>query len=134
MDWCEKLANAIVVQAARNYFDLCAGFHIANADGKLTIEEIESFFRSGWYKILTDADPDYILTYIKEEASKMVLEYTVSKQRGSRMYCVHRVGEAESLSPLYHSKREALHKAAEMQRLNYDTYMRIRRRDGVKCD
>lgn len=103
----------------------------------LSKDEIESFFHSPWYAFLTNADPDYILNRIKEEAKKMVLEYTVQKQRGSSMYFVCRVGESEPLSPLFPTKKKALHKAAEMQGLEYAIYMKIRRRDGadiVKCD
>lgn len=31
-------------------------------------------------------------------------------------------------------RKKALHKAAEMQGIEYKQYMRIRRRDGVTCD
>lgn len=61
----------------------------------------------------------------------MVLEYTVSKERGSSRYYVHRVGERERLSELFDKKKKALHKAAEMQGIEYKLYMKIRRRDGV---
>lgn len=61
----------------------------------------------------------------------MVLEYTVSKQKGSSMYYVHRTGETERLSPLFPTKKKALHEAAEMQGIEYTRYMKIRRRDGA---
>lgn len=65
----------------------------------------------------------------------MVLEYTVSKEKGSSQYYVCRVGEEKTpLTSRYTTKKKALHKAAEMQGLEYKQYMRIRRRDGVECD
>lgn len=64
-----------------------------------------------------------------------MLEYTVSKEKGSNQYYVCRVGEEKiPLTRRYTTKKKALHKAAEMQGLEYKQYMRIRRRDGVECD
>jgi hypothetical protein len=81
---------------------------------------------------MTRVDPDLILNRIKEEAAKMVLEYTVAKEKGSSQYYVCRVGEEKTpLSRRYTTKKKALHKAAEMQGVTYDLYMKIRRRDGV---
>lgn len=65
----------------------------------------------------------------------MVLEYTVSKEKGSSRYYVCRVGEEDKpLTQRYTAKKKALHKAAEMQGLEYKLYMKIRRRDGVDSD
>lgn len=61
----------------------------------------------------------------------MVLEYTVSKEKGSSQYFVCRVGDNTPLTRYYSTKKKALHKAAEMQGLEYKLYMKIRRRDGV---
>lgn len=82
---------------------------------------------------MTRLNPDYILERIKEEAAKMVLEYTVAKEKGSSQYYVCRVGEEKTpLTCRYTTKKKALHKAAEMQGLDYKLYMQIRRRDCVK--
>ena len=62
----------------------------------------------------------------------MVLEYTVSKEKGSNRYYVCRVGEENvPLTQRYTTKKKALHKAAEMQGIDYKRYMQIRRRDGI---
>lgn len=99
------------------------------------INEVEIFFRSSYFETLTDLDPEYLMTRIKEEAAKMVLEYTVAKEKGSSQYYVCRVGEEKTpLTRRYTTKKKALHKAAEMQGIEYKLYMAIRRRDGVKCD
>ena len=65
----EALANAIVWQAAKDYRaalnelrrhpDSKAALHVAR--------RLERFFRSGWYSILTDVDPNCILNRIREE-------------------------------------------------------------------
>lgn len=99
------------------------------------VTEIEAFFHSDFYGLMTNIDCEYLMRKIKEEAAKMVLEYTVSKEKGSSQYYVCLVGEENTpLSRRYTTKKKALHKAAEMQGIEYKQYMRIRRRDGVKCD
>ena len=124
------LIEAIIVRAAEDYFDLLAGF--IQPTNNCNIAEIEAFFYSDYYAAMTRVDPDLILNRIKEEAAKMVLEYTVSKEKGSSQYYVCRVGEENvPLSRRYTTKKKALHKAAEMQGVAYDLYMKIRRRDCV---
>lgn len=59
-----------------------------------------------------------------------MLEYTVSKQKGSSMYYVCRVGDNEQLSPLYPTKKKALHQAADMEGLEYSEYMKLHRKVG----
>ena len=125
------LIEAIIKRAAWDYFDLLAGFIVPTND--CNIAEIEAFFHSQYYAAMTRVNPDYIMDKIKEEARKMVLEYTVAKEKGSSQYYVCRVGKEKTpLSHNYSTKKKALHKAAEMQGLDYDLYMKIRRRDWVK--
>lgn len=134
MDWdYSALSNAIVERAAIDYFELLAGFVPPRSN--CNIHEIEKFFHSDYYETLTELNADYLMQRIKEEAAKMVLEYTVSKEKGSSQYYVCRVGDEKTpLSRRYTTKKKALHKAAEMQGIEYKNYMRIRRRDGVTCD
>lgn len=134
MDWdYTGLTNAIIERAAIDYFELLAGFVPTRSN--CNINEIEKFFRSSYYESMTTLDADYIMQRIKEEAAKMVLEYTVSKEKGSSQYYVCRVGEEKTpLTRRYTTKKKALHKAAEMQGIEYKNYMSIRRRDGVTCD
>ena len=124
------LTNAIIAKAADDYFNLLAGF--IRPRSNCNVIEIEEFFRSDFYGLMTKVDGEHLMRKIREEASKMVLEYTVSKEKGSRQYYVCRVGEEKTpLTRRYTTKKKALHKAAEMQGLAYKQYMRIRRRDGV---
>ena len=131
MDGYQLLANAIVEQAADDYFNVLAGFP---TPPDITREKLEKFFHSEWYDLLTNLNADYLIQKIKEEAAKMILEYTVAKEKGSSRYYVIKVGETERLSNFYTTKKKALHKAAELQGIEYKTYMKIRRRDGISDD
>lgn len=129
----DALCKAVIVKAAEDYFNLLAGFIPPRND--CNINEIEAFFHSDLYGLMTGVSGDYLMRKIKEEAAKMVLEYTVSKEKGSSQYYVCRVGEEKTpLTRRYTTKKKALHKAAEMQGIEYKLYMSIRKRDGVKCD
>ena len=66
----ENLANAIVLQAGKDYRNALkrlkkkSGNKAAMADAL----ECERFFRSGWYKTLTSVDGEYLITKLREEA------------------------------------------------------------------
>jgi hypothetical protein len=47
---------------------------------------------------------------------------------------VHEVGSKEPIPGTLGTKKQALHRAAKMNDLDYKDYMRVRRRDGVSCD
>ena len=66
----EKLANAIIIQAADDYRKAAKRLkHNPNhRESKETIEEVERFFRSDWYSVLTDVDGEFLLRKLKEEA------------------------------------------------------------------
>lgn len=65
----QKLANAIIVMAADDYRELCnAGKLKMKVGSKYTsIDSIEDFFRSDYYKSLTELDGEYLLEKLKEE-------------------------------------------------------------------
>ena len=58
MDPYESLANAIVLQAVKDY---------RLTDDKAEIEELERFFRSGWFGVLTKVDPEYLIDKLRKE-------------------------------------------------------------------
>lgn len=64
------------------------------------------------------------------------MEYTVCKEKGSSQYYVCRVG-AEKI-PLsnkrYSTKKKALHQAAELEGMDYKSYMSARRKEGATLD
>ena len=54
----ENLANAIVLQAVKDY---------RLTDDEAELAEIERFFRSDWFGVLTDLDPDYLIDRLQRE-------------------------------------------------------------------
>ena len=65
----EDFANAIVVQAARDYREAAKILkrNPRNSAAEYTKMEVERFFFSSWYKVLTNLDPEFLLEKLKEE-------------------------------------------------------------------
>ena len=68
-DVYERLANAIILQAVKDYLDSSKRLKkYPNKDTDLfTIQEVEQFFRSDWYSTLTTIDPEILIRKLKEE-------------------------------------------------------------------
>lgn len=67
----ENLANAIVMQAARDYLSALRKVK-KSPRNKLAMDEalrLESFFHSDWYRILTGVDPDYLIRKLREKVA-----------------------------------------------------------------
>ena len=60
----ENLANAIVLQAVKDY-----RLH----DDEQELASIERFFRSGWFGVLTRIDPEMLISKLRKE--KVRYEY-----------------------------------------------------------
>lgn len=58
----EELANAIVLQAVKDYREA-----LKDEEGKITRLEVETFFRSNWFKLLTNIDPEMLIEKLKGE-------------------------------------------------------------------
>lgn len=130
----QLLANAIVEQAADDYFCLVAGFTKTKneADRKDKINALQKFFLSDWYILLTKVDGAYLMKKLNEKAKTMVIVYTVAHEKESPLWYVCKPGEENvPLSPRWKTKKRALRKAAEMQGLDLRDYMRVRKRDGI---
>lgn len=65
----ERLANAIIIQAANDYRAAARKLkknprnHLAQSE----VNSIERFFRSQWYEALTSVDGEMLLKKLKEE-------------------------------------------------------------------
>ena len=57
----EELANAIVLQAVKDY---------RMTDDEKELKEIERFFRSGWFGVLTKVDPDLLINQLRKEKAQ----------------------------------------------------------------
>jgi hypothetical protein len=54
----ENLANAIILQAAKDY---------RLTDDEQQLQEIERFFRSGWFGVLSKVDPEFLIKELQKE-------------------------------------------------------------------
>ena len=65
----ERLANAIVLQAVADYRVALKKIkaHPKNREAISEALEIEKFFHSGWYSILTDVDGEYLIRRLQDE-------------------------------------------------------------------
>lgn len=65
----EKLANGIVIQAAKDYRTALRKLkrNPRNQLAKVEADSIERFFRSDWYKCLTEVDGEMVLRKLREE-------------------------------------------------------------------
>lgn len=61
LDPYENLAQAIIVQAVKDY---------RLTDDEQELAEIERFFRSGWFGVLSKVDPEYLIKKLRKEKQK----------------------------------------------------------------
>lgn len=69
MDPYEKLANAIILSAVRDYRMARKKLkkRPKNEDAKLMVEDCERFFCSEWFQVLSNIDGKALLERLKEE-------------------------------------------------------------------
>ena len=68
----QELAAAVVLQAVKDYRTAIRRKkrNPENRGARMRIREVERFFRSKWYRMLTDIDPDEVLWILRKEAQK----------------------------------------------------------------
>ncbi len=66
------LANAIILQAVKDYRKALRKLnkHPRNESALNTKCEVERFFRSEWYTLLTKVNPEILISKLNEEVSK----------------------------------------------------------------
>ena len=69
MDFYTELANAIVIQAAKDYRKALKTLkrYPRYEPAKAVVAEVEEFFRSDWYRILTSVDAEMLMRKIRRE-------------------------------------------------------------------
>ena len=69
MDPYQNLANAIVLQAARDYRSAMQRLrkNPHNREAKEEKESLLRFFHSRWYSCLTDVNPEYLIEKLDKE-------------------------------------------------------------------
>ena len=108
------LANAIVKQAAEDYWRLKAGLPAMPVCGPPhpRIKEIQRFFCSDSYEILTDLSLDYLIGELNRQVERMELKYEVRKT--GNKYAVYRLEDDAVMTPPL-SRQVATQKAVELQ-------------------
>lgn len=68
-DSYERLANAIVLKAVKDYRQALKRLkkHPGNDGALYTKLEVERFFRSDWYTLLTTVNPEMLIKRLNEE-------------------------------------------------------------------
>ncbi|MCM1532780.1 MAG: hypothetical protein NC114_10995 [Ruminococcus flavefaciens] len=68
----ENIANAIIIQAAKDYRKAYKRYlrrFRSTGEPDADLMEIERFFRSAWYQTLTAIDGEYLIQRIRQEVS-----------------------------------------------------------------
>ena len=67
----ENLANAIILQAVKDYRMALKSLkaNSRNRTAQADKAEIERFFRSGWFGLLTSIDPEMLMNRLRKEVA-----------------------------------------------------------------
>jgi len=69
MDFYTDLANAIIIQAVKDYRNALKTLkrYPRYEPAKAVVAEVEEFFRSDWYRTLTSVDAEMLMRKIRRE-------------------------------------------------------------------
>ena len=65
----EELANATILQAVKDY---------RLSDDEWELQEIERFFRSGWFGVLSKVNPEFLIQSLRKEKQNDRLRISVT--------------------------------------------------------
>lgn len=67
----EELANAIILQAVKDYRKALRtlSLNLHNCSAQYECRSIKQFFRSGWFGVLTRLDPELLIKKLKAEVA-----------------------------------------------------------------
>ena len=67
----ENLANAIILRAVEDYRQALGILRYSpnDKDASISKDEIERFFRSGWFGLLTNIDPEMLMGKLHKEVA-----------------------------------------------------------------
>ena len=69
MEPYENLANAIILQAVKDYREVLAraASYSAKDCYRRSKDDLEGFFRSGWFGVLSKVDPEFLIKELRKE-------------------------------------------------------------------
>lgn len=73
LDPYQELANAIIVSASKDYMRAYKKYLRTGLDYDKVMKE-ERFFFTDWFNILSDANPDYLVSAIRKKCEMQVEE------------------------------------------------------------
>jgi hypothetical protein len=97
----ERLAEAIVARALQDYHDLRTTPVVETAECNLT--ELHKFFHSTYFKMLTDADPDYLLDQINRRTAQIVRDHPLVRGKAGAFYYVYRLEDIATVEKGNHN-------------------------------
>ena len=79
----EKLAEQIIIRAAKDYRNALKRLHKhpENPTALATKEEIEMFFRSKWFQVLPDIDPNVLIEGVKAKVKREIIEAKMKEEQ-----------------------------------------------------
>lgn len=79
----ERLAEQIIIRAAKDYRNALKRLfrHPENPTALATKNEIERFFRSKWFQVLSDVDPNVLIKGIKAKARQEIIEAKIKEEK-----------------------------------------------------
>lgn len=79
MDCYEKLANGIIIQAAKDYEDAYIKVlkNPESKSGNKDMKALEQFFLSNWYACLTEVDGNTMISMLQDKCRKKLKEEAV---------------------------------------------------------
>lgn len=66
----QNLSNAIILQAVKDYRTALGGGKVNGKPPGSVIVEVERFFRSSWFDVLTDVDGEVLIEKIRKEFAR----------------------------------------------------------------
>ena len=66
------LANAIILQAVEDYRNALNGYGCEGKPAAFIIKSVEKFFRSGYFKILTNVSGKYLIEQLRKEHEERI--------------------------------------------------------------
>ena len=79
----ERLAEQIIIRAAKDYRNALKRLfrHPENPTALATKEEIEMFFRSKWFQVLSDIDPNVLIEGVKAKVKREIIEAKMKEEQ-----------------------------------------------------
>ena len=79
----ERLAEQIIIRAAKDYLNALKRLfrHPENPTALATKEEIEMFFRSKWFQVLSDLDPNVLIEGVKAKVKREIIEAKMKEEQ-----------------------------------------------------